>query len=205
MHRDLLSFYSGYFRAALNGGFAEAGSGIVKLEIEEPDVFEGFVQWIYTTKARTDEITKQNESEYFSSIVKLWIFADRRDIPLLMNEMVDSSQQSMLTAWILPESTIAEIYNNTAEGSGLRRVIVHMFSSLSGDNVAANMQYDSQAYVQNFVIDFVKSLIANNTRKPVLTREQYREVEMCPSFHVHEEGVKCTKKGAKRSSDELED
>jgi hypothetical protein len=54
------SFYYGYFRAALNEGFAEAGSGMIKLDTEEPAIFEGFDKWLYTTKARTDEITKQN-------------------------------------------------------------------------------------------------------------------------------------------------
>jgi hypothetical protein len=35
-HCDLLSFYSGYFQAALNGGFAEAQNKVIKLETEEP-------------------------------------------------------------------------------------------------------------------------------------------------------------------------
>lgn len=50
VHRDLLSFYSGYFKAALRGGFAEATSGVVQLETEEPVVFEGFVKWFTHTK-----------------------------------------------------------------------------------------------------------------------------------------------------------
>jgi hypothetical protein len=42
-HRGLLSLYSGYFKAALDGRFAEAQSGVLELEIEEPDVFEEFL------------------------------------------------------------------------------------------------------------------------------------------------------------------
>ena len=57
IHRDLLLFYSGYFKGALNGGFAEANSGIVKPNTEEPAVFAGFVKWLYTQKARKDQIT----------------------------------------------------------------------------------------------------------------------------------------------------
>ena len=205
VHRDLISFYSGYFKAALNGGFAEAKTGVIELKSEEPPVFEGFINWLYTQKARKDKITKGNSREYLLSIAKLWIFADRREIPLLMNEMVDCLQQSVVAAWVFPESTITEIYNNTTEGSGLRRMVVFTYASLAGAKHAARMKYDSDVYVHNFVIDLVKSLIGDGLRKPFLSKEQYEKAEMCPSFHTHEEGVKCTKKSTKRSRAEVED
>lgn len=195
VHRDLLSFYSDYFRAALNGSFAEARTGTIELETEEPAVLEGFVKWLYTQKFLQDKITEENNVEFFESVVKLWIFADRRGIPLLMNEMIDCLQQSIVEAWILPKLTITEIYNNTTEESGLRRMIVDTYASLAGDEQATGMMYDSDVYMQNFLIDLVKSLIAEDSRKPPLTQEQYEKVEMCPSFHVHEEGVQCKKKG----------
>lgn len=204
VHRDLLSFYSGYFEAALNGGFAEAGSGIMKLETEEPAVFEGFVKWLYTAKARTDEITKQNAGEYFKSIVRLWIFADRRDVPLLMNEMIDSLHRSVVAIWIIPNNSVKEIYDNTTEGSALRRVLVDMYASVAGDELAGEFTPDNDVYTKGFLCDLVKSMIATVPRRPFLKKEQYQKVEMCPSFHVHEEGVKCAKRGTKRSSNEME-
>ena len=47
-HRDLLSFYSGYFKAVFNGGFAAAQSSVIKLEIEgsEPQALEGAARTI---------------------------------------------------------------------------------------------------------------------------------------------------------------
>lgn len=204
VYRDLLSFYSGYFKAALNGSFAEANTGIIRLATEEPAVFTGFVKWLYTHKHRADKITDANDTEYYMSIVKLWIFADRRDVPLLMNEMVDLFQQSMVASWILPSGTIKEIYNNTTQESALRRMVVDMHASLSGCGTRAHIPYNSKFYTQNFLIDLFKSLVATSPRRPRLSQEQYKKVEMCPAFHVHEEGVKCTKKGTKRSSDEME-
>jgi hypothetical protein len=205
VHRGLLSFYSGYFRAALDGGFLEANTGVVKLEIEEPTVFDGFVKWLYTTKVCKDDITEQNNAEYFNFIVKLWIFGDRREIPLLMNEMIDFLHQSVVRAWMLPSNSVTEVYDNTTEESALRRLLVDMYANLAAKKHAVSFTPGSDTYNKQFRCDLVKSLIADKPRRPLLSKSQVRGVEMCPSFHVHEEGVTCTGDGIKRSSDEMED
>jgi hypothetical protein len=33
----------------------------------------------------------------------------------------------------------------------------------------------------------------------------YGKIDICPLFHTHEEGVSCTRKGTKRSSEEMEE
>ena len=142
VRRDLLSYYSGYFKAALHGNFAEAGSGIVKLDTEEPSVFEGFVKWLYTRRARSDEINADTGRDHFMSVVKLWIFADRRDIPLLMNEMIDRLQQCIVTLWCVPGGTLREVYDNTTAGCALRRMIVDIYKSTSGETLAKAMTED---------------------------------------------------------------
>lgn len=204
VHRDLISFYSGYFKAALKGGFAEAASGVIKLETEEPAVFEGFVKWLYTHKPRTDKITHADNMQYYMQIVKLWIFADRRGVPLLMNEMIDLFHQSVVEIWITPGNTIREVYDNTTENSTLRRLLVDVYTNLAGDKHVPFMTHNSGVYTAEFYCDLVKSLITGDSRRPLLSAVQFRKVEMCPSFHVHEEGVKCTKKGIKRPSGEME-
>ena len=165
-------------------------------------MFTGFVKWLYTNKHRADKITKATGGEHFMSIVKLWIFADRRGVPLLMNEMIDSLHHSVVALWYVP--TVKEIYENTTEESALRRMVVDMYANIAGSNQAAQFKTDSDVYTKDFLCDLVKSLIATNQRKPHLSKEEYNKVEMCPSFHVHEEGVKCTKKGTKRSSEEMD-
>lgn len=137
------------------------------------------------------------------SIAKLWIFADRREIPLLMNEMVDFLHQKMVAAWYLPNSTLTESYDNTTEENCLRRMVVDMYATLTGSTQAASMLNKSNCYPQHFLIDPVQGLIERASR--MLTKKEYRKADMCPSFHVHEEGVSCTKKGKKRSSGEMEE
>lgn len=191
VYRDFLSFYSGYFRAALNGGFSETGSGVIQLESEEPAVFEGFVRWLYTSRAREDTITAQSAPEYFTSIVKLWLFADRREIPLLMNEMINSLHRSVVAVRVLPTNTLEEIYANTTGESALRRFVVDAYASLGSGQLAESILEDNKEYAKIFLVDWIKSLTATDPRRPPLSIEQYAKAEPCHFFHVHEEGVHC--------------
>jgi hypothetical protein len=47
VHEVLLTHYSDFFRAALNGKFKEAEEKRITLHDEEPVVFESFVHWLY--------------------------------------------------------------------------------------------------------------------------------------------------------------
>lgn len=205
-HRDLLCFYSGYFKAALNGDFVEARRGMLVLETEEPAVFEQFIKWLYTTRPRKDEIDMEGRSGYFTSIIRLWIFADRRDIPLLMNEMIDDLLRSVCKTSRLPSGLLAELYDNTTENSALRRVVVDMYKSLGGSATAAHMAQNADRYgdyPKQFLYDFTISVLQNRSQG-CLSHDEYARRDMCSLFHVHEDGVSCTKKGIKRSRDEAE-
>lgn len=191
-HHDLLTFYSGYFRAALDGGFAEAQSGVIKLDVEEPTIFQDFVMWLYTNKARADEsddMLKKNCATHYLSCVRLWIFADRRDIPLLMNEMVDELQKTLARTWQYPDNVIKEVYENTVDDSLLRCMVVDSYKCTADENV---LSCDSEYFPSQFLIALVRSL-ATAPRSAKMSSEEYEQVDLCPSFHVHEGGVRCTR------------
>lgn len=200
-HHGLLTFYSGYFKSALDGGFAEAQSGVIKLETEDSAVFEPFITWLYTHKAGLGEPTLKNATPYYMSIVKLWIFADRREIPLLMNEMVDLLQQIVVSVWSLPQCTLQEVYESTTDNSALRRMLVHLYQCI-GASLKAGIS-NLETYPKDFLLDLVESLSVPDSRKR-LGKTEYEKVNMCGLFHVHEEGVSCPRKGTKRSKDEME-
>jgi hypothetical protein len=54
IHKDLLVFYSDYFRAAFNGSFVEATDKKIDLFDVDQKVFEHFHAWIYTRKLASD-------------------------------------------------------------------------------------------------------------------------------------------------------
>lgn len=48
VHKELLTSASPFFAAALNSTFAEGLGQIVRLPEEKPEIFEWFLQWLYT-------------------------------------------------------------------------------------------------------------------------------------------------------------
>jgi hypothetical protein len=160
--------------------------------------------WLYTKKARRDPVTKEIAPQYNMSIMKLWIFADRRDIPLLMNEMIDAFQQSTLTTWQLPGNPVVrEAYNKTNKDCALRRLLTHLYTSLAGKEHAEGMMRNQKAYPRDFLHDMVTSLLVIRPRQPRLSHREYEKTDVCSFFHTHENGVTCTGKGTKRSWDEM--
>ncbi|KAF2449204.1 hypothetical protein P171DRAFT_480311 [Karstenula rhodostoma CBS 690.94] len=52
VHEELLAHYSEFFRAALQGGFAEAETKTITLDDVAPHTFELFVHWLYYQRFR---------------------------------------------------------------------------------------------------------------------------------------------------------
>lgn len=53
IHKDLIASASPFFAAALNGTFAEGMDQTVRLPEEKPEIFEWFLQWLYTGTLKT--------------------------------------------------------------------------------------------------------------------------------------------------------
>ncbi|KAH9876255.1 hypothetical protein J1614_004134 [Plenodomus biglobosus] len=47
LHKELLTFHSGFFRGALSGHFEESIEGVINLKDLEVDAFNVFVDWMY--------------------------------------------------------------------------------------------------------------------------------------------------------------
>jgi hypothetical protein len=43
------------------------------------------------------------------------------------------------------------------------------------------------------MLDMVRLVLAERPA-PTLTKDLYKKVDMCPTYHVHEEGASCTDK-----------
>lgn len=55
VHKELLTSASPFFAAALNSTFAEGMDQVVRLPEEKPEIFEWFLQWLYTGTLKTPE------------------------------------------------------------------------------------------------------------------------------------------------------
>lgn len=185
-HKGVLYFYSGYFKAALNGSWSESESGVIKLESEDADIFGRFMLWLYTGRI-TDGTLQVTQT----LVVDLWLFADRRNIPLLMNEMVNELHGSVADSWIVPTHCLRTIYENTSEGSALRRLLIYsVCRTYSPKDEVKKRQVD--AWPQAALAEMLGYFLGIPP-PTFLPKEQYKALEMCPEYHVHEEGVTCEK------------
>ncbi|KAK0112499.1 hypothetical protein ONS96_001735 [Cadophora gregata f. sp. sojae] len=121
VHKNYLCHYSPYFRAALTGPFIESSDQSVQLEDTSPSIFGIFVNWLYTQTL----INKSSEQPLSSHLFKLWILADKMLIPRLQNDILSMLEEARKSKG-LPSAVFAYVYENTAEGSVLRRYIVEM-------------------------------------------------------------------------------
>ncbi|KAG9673264.1 hypothetical protein KCU95_g16838, partial [Aureobasidium melanogenum] len=117
IHKDVLCFYSDYFRGASEGSFKEAVDGKIWLEKEDPAIFDIFNAFLYNRKLQ-DAKGLVGPSLSFRTLVDLWIFGDKFVVPLLQNITIDSLQQKSDQEIFIPCKTqIRKIYDNTLHGS----------------------------------------------------------------------------------------
>ncbi|KAI7329280.1 hypothetical protein KC315_g6234 [Hortaea werneckii] len=217
VHRGVLSFYSGYFRAALDGNFAEASKGVIKLSTEKFDVVELAVTWMYVRKLDVDF-----EGKYFFDtgllLCELWTFADRRQIPLLANVAIDHLRSHHLMHWYAPSlEMIRYSYANTPANAALRRFMVffltvigssHIFKKIGGDFewpqeaiwdllMAVSGDRDDGAYQHKHYPVTVDTKVKH--QKKII-----QDVNMC-KYHIHDSGVSCKITGQKRSRSDPEE
>lgn len=108
-----------------------------------------------------------------------------------MNEMIDSVQQSVVRCWHLPTAVIREVYQNTTEDSALRRMLVDMYKCIAGKGMT---EREYGEFPKRFLFELVESLVSDKSRERISSRE-YKKLDLCPRFHIHEEGVRCKGNG----------
>ena len=86
IHKGLLCSRLDYFKAALTENFSEAADQEVTLDDEDPEVFRTFNAWLYTDVLVEDT---DPEMQQWSLLFRIYVFAEKRIIPLLRNAAID--------------------------------------------------------------------------------------------------------------------
>lgn len=159
---------------------------MINLDTEDPLVFERFVLWLYTNNITDDKLLSGQRIA-----IDVWLFADRRDIPLLMNEMINVLHLNIADNWIVPTNRLHKVYQNTTEGSALRRMLTWSMSRTIGSELLEG-EY-AEEWPREALLDVLRLALADRSvTARALSNEQYKELKMCPTYHVHEEGASCT-------------
>ena len=186
IHRGVLCFYSGYFEKALNGSFRESAQGAVTLRTEDPAIFEDIQYWLYNRRfAQDGEVYVDN----FDGIVKLWIFGDAHDMPMIQNAAIDMLHQQVLQKWQVPTIQVKHIYMNTAPGALLRRYMIDLIVN-TGHAQSRLDEKSKDYYCNEALVDLLRVVWEDGRKHKFIDKAQVTKWDMCQHY-VHEEGVRC--------------
>ncbi|THW11129.1 hypothetical protein D6D23_10523 [Aureobasidium pullulans] len=195
VHRELLCFYSDFFRAAFNGSFKEATEGRIELPDTQVDVFEIFQVWLYSRSLlNTEDLQDQPDSQKypdFEILAGLWVFGDKCQIPLLQNCAADAIIQYNKDENRFRTSVLKTAYDHTMEGSPLRRLAIDILVFRMVHEEAANsiLREDSlHCWSKESLVDFARGI-----SKAWMLGLPYRnlpEQGKC-HYHIHAEGEHC--------------
>lgn len=179
VHKDLLIFYSDYFRAALNGSFKEAIEGKISLHGEREDVFDIFNQFVYS-RVIADE---QDHRFTWDLLVATWLFGDKYMVPTLQNIIMDAILEKNRLERAVPTVQISLIWEKTLPSSPLRRFIL--------DQVVYMMKASKlRLYEQRWTREALFDLVEAYANKKV-TKKYTLPLQGKCHYHVHKEGEEC--------------
>jgi hypothetical protein len=187
VHKDLLIFYSDYFRAAFNGSFIEAIDKKINLLDTDQKAFEHFYAWLYTRKLASED----DKPLSWDNLFDLWVFGDRFQVPLLQNSVIDEMFAKEKRDDTFQLHMIKPVYEKTVDGSLLRKVMIEFVAHgmcLSDDDDGAMSVVYHQYYTVEILSDVVKELETSRKKKVPYGKTPKRD--KC-FFHVHGKDEHC--------------
>lgn len=164
VHQNLLFDASTVFKAAFSGNFQEASERSMPLPDDDKESFGRMIQWLYSRNIElTVPISGETSEECYMQLAKLNTLADKYDIYLLKNHIVDHlfGLSKPPRSFQPPQMAIVNyVYNNTTEGSAFRKLLVGWYAyridfkyydSDTGRTLLAGA-------LQEFVVDLVMAL-----------------------------------------------
>ncbi|KAF2813060.1 uncharacterized protein BDZ99DRAFT_437889 [Mytilinidion resinicola] len=182
--KGLLTYYSSYFAAALNGSFKEGVTQVVELEEDKPEVFEAFKRWMYNRRLRDQDPTPSwlKSTKYHQFLCEVFVFGDMRGIPGLKNMAIDQLHRATAESWVVPNDAIKYVYDNTPESSALRSFILCIYRSTLA-SVKAFMEHGKDHLTIDFIFDLLNEVDAQGGWKG-MSQLSWARMDRC-QWHDH--------------------
>lgn len=146
--------------------------------------------WLYSSRISVDRVSQVGVDRTFESLVKLWIFAYRRCIPLLMNEVIYTLREFIVVTEKLPSRTLGLVFSSaTLEDCPLRRFIIFAYAKLTAQDARHAFNADLYACSPR-VLPLGSAMAMFDDPQPCRSQEEFRRFKIC-SFHVHVNGARC--------------
>ncbi|KAI4228994.1 MAG: hypothetical protein L6R36_001231 [Xanthoria steineri] len=154
-HRELLSFYSPYFRAMMNGSWEEAKTNIINLTADEPHIYEIFQNWLYGIDLDLDP----PQARDISLMLRLWIFGDKVQVPGFQNAAIEGLRfATNEPPRVVRRSDVAAAFENSGEGSPLRKFIVDLYV-WEGSLPGLMRKFLDESYPKAFIAQFFEGYV----------------------------------------------
>ena len=164
LHKEILCNVSSYFRAALEGSFAEGLTQKIELPEDDVTVFKCFRVWLYSFSQGSLPSAPESENEFEfetqlepdviigpKDLFDLYIFADMRNIPLLQNSTVDTIIWISERKIFVIGDLILYVYDRTALRAPLRKLLVDWWLNFSDSTWLEEQHYGN--YSKRFLFD----------------------------------------------------
>jgi hypothetical protein len=125
IHKDFACHYSPVFEKAFNSVFVEGQTQTYVLHGTTKEAAQLLVYWIYTQTLDMAAV-KETAVKDSLTIFQLWVLADNLIIPRLHNALLREILARRTALNETPTGSLGYLYANTATGSPLRRLMVHL-------------------------------------------------------------------------------
>ncbi|KAI4274166.1 MAG: hypothetical protein LQ337_004131 [Flavoplaca oasis] len=180
IHKGLLCHHSPVFKAMLEHDWKEKQEGVATLKDEDHGVFQRFVLWLYYGGVLDKDETV--ESIPIQTLVDCYLLADRRDVPEMRNQVIDTIFCKAKAANTVFSGFQRYIWKNTPESSPLRRLLVDMMVLRGNLEKFLENENKENVFDKSFIVD----VCIRKYRNPnLLSWEKFYEMRC--EYHIHNE------------------
>lgn len=124
-------------------------------------------------------------------LCRLWVLADRREVPLLMNKCIDAIKDEVFAKWHRPVDLLPYIYANTAPGSALRRLVLLLVARVGDDTAMVSPFHPSTScYFNEESLRELFELVWSLNDDRLWDQGMMLSFKTCPKYHSHGPGEK---------------
>lgn len=152
VHKEIICHHSPFFKAACTGHFREAEDRVVKLPDDRAELFDIFLQWLYSQNLQ--QVFAEVTLPAWTTFIELYILADKLQVRTLKSAIMDQMVCRAVAAGgsyqrekFPTNADIRLAYETTPPTSPMRQFLAELFAFLQElpidkDEVPKDYLYD---------------------------------------------------------------
>lgn len=204
VHEKLIRASSPFFDAALGKRWKEGIQRVVALPADEGDVFDLYMQYLYSGKVASKLEAATAE---FENLVQLYVlgekFLDRQFQDRVVDALIAATHQPRpskqyehgTARWFPTAETLVPIYEHTPVGSPIRQLMVDMHLA---HGIPKWLDADVGQHSKEFLLDLSRASL--DGRKPIVVNHRLIDAEPHCDYHQHGAMEPCGIKRKRRNA-----